>query len=162
MKVFWAIAVFSMATARIALAQVEIPSNPLVKPPRPATRTTHDGTESDTKLELNRNDGKVRTVTYVVLYDTRIWTSSEGKPLEAKLIAFEDLVIESKSLDSGKAPTPPSKPTVVKNGKARFLVHNKPVEIALDRLSAQDQELIAGIKAAIEKKAATASAADGK
>jgi hypothetical protein len=37
----------------------------------------------------------VRRVTHIVLYEYRIWTNTEGKPLDAKLLAFEDLVAET-------------------------------------------------------------------
>ena len=51
-------------------------------------------------------------------------------------------------------PAPPTKPTVARGGKVRLLVNQKPVEIALDRLSEADREFIAQLQASLAKKAA--------
>lgn len=93
----------------------------------------------------------VRTVIYIALSAPRQWTSSDGKPLLAKLIAFEDLKTESASQTA--APTMPrltGKPTVVSNGKVRLLVDQKPYEIALDKLSAADRAFVDQVKHAVE------------
>lgn len=95
-----------------------------------------------------------RYVTHIVLYEYRMWSSSDGKPLEAKLIAFEDLVVEAAQGTVPEMPKPPARPTVIRDGKIRLLVKNKPVTVALDRLSESDREFVAAIDAALTKKAA--------
>ncbi len=80
---------------------------------------------------------------------------TEGEPLSAKLIAYEDLVAEApKGSAEPVMPAPPTKPTVARGGKVRLLVNQKPVEIALDRLSEADREFIAQLQASLAKKAA--------
>ena len=51
-------------------------------------------------------------------------------------------------------PAPPANPTVTRAGKVRMLVNQKPVEIALDRLSEADREFIGQLQVALAKKAA--------
>jgi len=97
----------------------------------------------------------VRYTTHIVLYQNRFWTNTEGKLLEAKLIAFEDQVAESpKGGEEPKFIAPPAKPTVIRDGKIRLLVNQKPVVFPLDKLSQQDREFVEQIRAAIAKKAA--------
>jgi hypothetical protein len=94
----------------------------------------------------------VRTTLYYTLSDSRQWTSTDGKPLLAKLVAFEEHVIETQGSQSAPAAPPPSmpaNPTVVRDGKARLLSGNKPYEIPLERLSQPDRDFIEGIRAAI-------------
>ena len=136
-------------------AQTDFPSNPTVGPKKYTTRQTgggvNPGAEIDSQTTENPN---VRYTTHIVLYQNRWWTSAEGKLLEAKLIAFEDQVAEA---PKGGAPpkfsAPPAHPTVMRDGKIRLLVNQKPVELALDKLSAQDREFVEQIKAAVAKKA---------
>jgi hypothetical protein len=78
-----------------------------------------------------------------------------GKPLDAKLIAFEDLVAQAPKGSQPAMPTPPSNPTVIRDGKVRLLVNQKPVELALEKLSEQDRDFVGQIKAALDKKAAS-------
>lgn len=94
----------------------------------------------------------VHTIIYIGLSSPRQWTSSEGKPLLAKLIAFEDLKTETPA-QGATAPTLPKltgKPTVVNNGKVRLLVDQKPYEVELDKLSATDREFVDNVKRAVE------------
>lgn len=96
----------------------------------------------------------VKTITYLTLSESRQWTSSDGKALLAKLIAFEDIVTES--TDTTSAPQPPAMPTttptLIKDGKVRLLVNRKPFELAVDRLSQPDRDFIENLRAAIQKK----------
>ncbi len=148
----------SLGTAAVlpALAQVEIPANPMVTPKKFATRSVGGGVNPGVAIDSTKPANSTqRYVTHIVLYDNRYWTSSEGKPLEAKLIAFEDLVAEAPQGSAEPVmPTPPKNPTVTREGKVRLLVNKKPVEIALDRLSVADREFIDQMKAALVKKAA--------
>lgn len=141
-----------------AWAQSDFPANPVTPatPKKFKTRSVGGGLDTGATVDPGKPvNPNVRYVTHIVLHDYRMWTSADGKPLEAKLIAFEDLVAEvPKGAAEPVLPKPPDHPTVVRNGKARLLVNKKPVEIALDRLSLQDREFIEDIKAALAKKAA--------
>lgn len=100
----------------------------------------------------------VRMTTYFALSDSRQWTSTDGKPLLAKLIAFEDIVEEGRAgqaQPTSSAHAMPANPTVVRDGKARLLAGKTPYEVALDRLSQPDRDFIEGIRLAAAKKAAT-------
>lgn len=136
-------------------AQTDFPGNPMVTPKKFVTRPIGGGVNSGVSVEPAKpEDSKVRYVTHIVLYQDRMWTNSEGKPLQAKLIAFEDLVAEApKGSAEPVMPTPPANPTVTRQGKVRLLVNQKPVEIALAKLSRQDQEFVQQIQAALTKKA---------
>lgn len=96
----------------------------------------------------------VRTITYISLSEPRQWKSNDGKSLLGKLIAFEDLVVETK-IEADAKPVPaappqmPDHPTVVREAKARLLVNSKPYELALDRLSEDDQKFIETIRASM-------------
>jgi len=138
-----------------ATAQTEIPANPLVTPKKSPARAVGGGVDPGVKVDPAKKDPNVRYVSHIVLYQNRYWTSAEGKPLEAKLIAFEDLVADvPKGASEPVMSTPPENPTVVRDGKVRLLVDKKPVELALERLSQQDQEFVEQIKASLAKKAA--------
>ena len=139
-----------------APAQVDVPANPTVTPRKFTTRSVGGGVNPGVSIDSTKTENpNVRYVTHIILYQNRMWTSAEGKPLDAKLIAFEDLVAEApKGSAEPVMSAPPEHPTVVREGKVRLLVNQKPVELALDRLSRQDREFVDQIKAALDKKAA--------
>ncbi len=143
-----------VATASV-MAQMDVPGNPMVTPKKFKTRAVGGGVNTGATVDpATSSNTMIRYVSHIVLFDFRIWTSHEGKPLQAKLIAFEDLVAQApKGSPAPAMPAPPALPTVIRSGKARLLANGKPVEISLDRLSQQDQEFIAGIQAALVKKA---------
>jgi hypothetical protein len=89
---------------------------------------------------------KVRNITYISLTESRQWKSNDGKSLLGKLIAFEDVTAETEKGAPAPGITLPAHPTVVKDGKARFLVDMRPYELPLDRLSQQDREFVEGIR----------------
>jgi hypothetical protein len=97
----------------------------------------------------------VRTTTYIVLSGARQWTNTEGKPLLAKLIAFEDMTTEttkSAAAAAGASAVPiTGKPTVVRDGKVRLYADKKPYEVPLDKLSAADQAFVETVKRGVEK-----------
>ena len=138
------------------LAQFDIPGNPMVGPKKSTTRAVGGGVNTGAVVEPGKSAvPNVRYTTHIVLYEYRMWSNTEGKPLEAGLIAFEDLVAEvPKGSAAPVMPDPPANPTLIRDGKIRLLVKNKPVEIALDRLSLSDREFIDQMKAALAKKAA--------
>lgn len=156
MKIIGLVAGVGWATMASAVAQGGIPGNPMVTPKNFKMRPVGGSVNPGAMVEPAKTPSpNVRYVTHVILCDSRMWTSSEGKPLDAKLIAFEDLVAEGPSGSAAPAmPAPPANPTVTRAGKARLLVNGKTVEIALERLSRQDLEFIDAIKAALAKKAA--------
>lgn len=139
-----------------AMAQTDFPPNPTVVPKKSSARPIGGGVNTGASVDTTKTaNPNMRYVTHIVLFESRRWTSVEGKPLEAKLIAFEDLVAEApKGSTEPVMPAPPANPTVTRNGKIRLLVNQKPVEIALDRMSLSDREFIDQLKAALAKKAA--------
>jgi len=101
---------------------------------------------------------KTRYITHIVLSESHIWSSTDGKILTGKLIAFEDMVVETpQGAAAPVTPTPPAHPTLIRDGKVRLLVNQKAVEIPLERIAEADRELITNIKAALDKKAAPSS-----
>jgi hypothetical protein len=92
----------------------------------------------------------VKTTTHIVLGDPRQWKMSDGKFFVGKLIAFEDIVTAGNA--GTAAPVVPTRPTVVRDGKARVLVNSKPFEIALDRLGPEERKFIEDTRAAIAAK----------
>ena len=137
------------------MAQTDFPGNPTVGPKRYTTRQTGGGVNPGAAIDSNTTENpNVRYVTHIVLFQNRWWTNTEGKLVEAKLIAFEDMVAEApKGGAEPKFPGPPSHPTVIKDGKIRLLVNQKPVECPLEKLSQQDREFVDQIKAALARKA---------
>ena len=96
-----------------------------------------------------------RTITHIVLGEPRQWKTTDGKFFVGKLIAFEDLIAETK-VEPGVAPAAPpvvpSKPTVVRDGKARFYVAAKSYEVPLDRLGEEERKFVEQVRAAIAAK----------
>ncbi|MES2921273.1 MAG: hypothetical protein V4819_06995 [Verrucomicrobiota bacterium] len=137
-------------------AQVDFPANPTVAPKKYTTRAIGGGVNPGASVDPGKSaNPTMRYITHIVLCDTRMWTSTEGKPLEAKLIAFEDLVAEAPTGSAEPVmPAPPANPTGTRGGKVRLLVNRKPVETALDRLSPGDREFVDQLQAALAKKAA--------
>jgi hypothetical protein len=95
----------------------------------------------------------VRYVTHIVLSTNRFWTNPDGKIVEGKLIAFEDMVTEApKGAEAPPNPAPPESPTVVRDGKIRLFIKNKPAVSALSRFSAGDQEFVEQVRKAYARK----------
>jgi hypothetical protein len=132
-------------------AQLDIPGNPMVEPKGFKTRSVGGGT--DTGATVQTVEKPVRHVAHIVLSESRMWTSTEGKPLDAKLLAFEDLVAEAPAGAAPEMPAPPARPTVVRNSSVRLLVGKKAVVVPLAKLSEADREFVAGIEAALARKA---------
>lgn len=136
-----------------ASAQVVAPASPKKFVTRPIEG---GGGASIGGVEVLPKDGakdqKVRVTTHIVLSTSRLWTSTEGKILEGKLIAFEDMVVEAPKGVTPPSPTPPESPTVVRDDKVRLLVKQKPVEVPTKRLSQGDQEFIEQVRKSYTKK----------
>ena len=93
--------------------------------------------------------------TFLVLADSRKWTSSDGKVIQAKFIAFEDMVGDEVKAGEKSLATPPANPTVVRGGKVRLLLNQKPVELAIGRLVQADRDFIEKIRVLHAKKMPT-------
>lgn len=103
---------------------------------------------------------KTRLTSYFRLGDPRQWKSTDGKSLLGTLITFEESVIEFDATNPAaareavqKAPAPqmPAKPTLIREGKIRLLVNQKPVEVPLERLSDEDRKYAEDLNARLPK-----------
>lgn len=139
-----------LAMSISAVAQFPVPPRGLPHPPTSFQPRNIDGSQ-----EIEPNIGPARTkdekitryVTQLSLSESRSWTSTDGKVIEATLIAFEDLMVESRDGAAAKAPEPPKHPTVVRDGSVRLAVNRKPMVLALSRLSKADQEFVEKVRA---------------
>ena len=113
--------------------------NPAPKPP-PATKT--------------------KLTSYFMLGDPRQWKSTDGKSLLGTIITYEESVVEFEAANSAaarqaadKAPPPklPEKPTLIRDGKIRLLVNQRPVEVPLTRLSEEDRKYVDDLNARLPK-----------
>lgn len=135
-------------TCVLATLLFALPSMGQVVPAHPTKfKTRGIGDPPSPGVELIPRSGtepkKARYITHIVLSVSRQWQSTDNKLVEGKLIAFEDLVVEAEAGVAPPAnPAPPAHPTVVRDGKVRLLINQKPVELAITRLSAGDQEFI--------------------
>ena len=139
----------------LALTSIPAAQAQIVIPPMPGkTNTRPIGGGSSPGVEvIPKENPKIRYTTHIILSVSRLWTSSDGKLLEGKLIAFEDLVAEApKGAQPPPAPEAPKHPTVVKGDKIRILIHKKPVEVALSRLSQGDRDFVEQTRKSYEKK----------
>ena len=103
---------------------------------------------------------KTRLISYFILGDTRQWKSTDGRSLLGSIITFEESVIEFDAANPAaareavaKAPPAkmPEKPTLVREGKVRLLVNQKPVEVPLERLSDEDRKYVEDLNARLPK-----------
>jgi hypothetical protein len=143
-----------MALTCASSAQMVVPGTPGKFKPRPIG----DGGNASPGVQVIPKEGAkpatARYTTHITLSESRIWSSTDGKSLTGKLIAFEDLVVEApQGAASPAIPPPPAKPTVIRDQKVRLFINQKAVEVPLARLSQADQELIEQIQAGIAKKA---------
>lgn len=103
---------------------------------------------------------KARLVSYFSLSELRQWKSSDGRSLMGSIIAFEDAVVELDAANvaaareaAQKAPAPalPSKITLIRDGKVRLLVSNKPFEVRLEKLSDEDHKFVEELQQKLPK-----------
>jgi hypothetical protein len=98
----------------------------------------------------------IKQVSYLALSDSRQWTSTDGKALIGKLIAWEQQEeILASAADAGKMDQPklPARPTVLRGQTIRLLIDQKTFEVPLDRLSQADRDFVTERDAAIAKQA---------
>jgi hypothetical protein len=103
---------------------------------------------------------KTKLVSHFMLGESRQWKSTDGKSLLGSIITFEDSVVEFEAANAAaareavaKSPPPklPEKPTLIRDGKIRLLVNQKPVEVPLERLSDEDRKYVENLKARMPK-----------
>ena len=135
------------------LAQTATPGTPGKFKPRAIGDSTSGGVQILPKeAETPR---KARYTSYITLSVSRQWTSTEGKLVEGKLIAFEDMTVEGvQGAAPPTAPEPPKSPTVTRAEKIRLLVDRKPVELPLSRLSQGDRDFVAEGQSRLREKIA--------
>lgn len=152
--------VLALAVAGVAVAQV-VPTTPTQFGKRSTGVSDAAGGSASVGLASGAAQPKpvVKQISYVSLSEARQWTSNDGKALVGKLIAFEQMeeILTEGQAASTEAPKLPARPTVIRDGKARLLVQQKPFELPLERLSEADQEFIRQIDLAIAKQAAGAA-----
>ncbi len=131
-------------------AQVVVPG----PPKRMVVRPTGGGGAGGVSIVTPdpASDPNVRHTTHLVLSDSRQWTSTDGKTLQAKLLAFEDIVVETPKGAQPAAPVPPANITVIRGGKIRLVTEQKPFELTLERLSQADRDFVERISAAHPQK----------
>lgn len=131
------------------ISQVVVPAAPGRKF---TTRPIGGGAAGGVEV-IPKETPKTRYTTRIVLSVSRLWTSTDAKLLEGKLIAFEDMVVEAPQGAAPPAnPTPPEFPTVTRDGKVRLLVNGKPAEVPISRLSKGDQEFIEQVRKTYQRK----------
>jgi hypothetical protein len=111
--------------------------------------------------KLVSTESSARITSHYSFGESRQWKSTDGRSLVGKMIAFEDAVIEVKrptaaearaAAMSAPAPKPPEKFTLVREGKIRLLVNDKPYEVALERLSKDDRSFVNQVEDAVNRK----------
>lgn len=127
------------------------------------TRTIN-GSGGNTGVSINSTPQpsatKAKLVSYFSLSDVRQWKSSDGRSLLGSIIAFEDSVIEIDAANPAAArdaaqkvptPEPPAKFTLIRDGKVRLLVNNKPFEVPLEKLSDEDRKFVEELQQKLPK-----------
>jgi hypothetical protein len=139
-------------------AQV-VPTTPTQFTKRNVGNMSASGGSANIGLSPNATQPKptVREISYIALSDARQWTSTDGKALIGKLIAFEQseqILPSAQTTSNTTTPVLPARPTLIRQGNVRLLVQQKAFELPLDRLSQPDRDFIQTLDAAIAKKAA--------
>jgi hypothetical protein len=149
MKAFLPAAVIAFIVPSVTHSQV-VPTTPT----KFTTRGIGDSSASSgVGVATVKPQATTRQITHIVLGEPRQWKLVDGKSFVGKLIAFEDIVIEAqKGAAPAAAPVVPPKPTLVRNGNARFLVNSKPYELPMERLGADERKFIDETRAAIAAK----------
>ena len=130
-------------------AQVAIPATPKKFKVRAAGSSTASvGNVTPPATRSTSTLGKTKYTSYLSISPPRQWQSTDGKSLLGSLIAFEDVVTYLTAGETAPPLTAPPTLTVVKDGKARLLIDNKPYELPLERLSQADRDLIEKTRAA--------------
>jgi len=143
-----------------ALAQIATPTTPTKFGKRGISGGTSTGNAS-VNASTAPSEATARLTSHYSFGELRQWKSTDGRSLLGKMIAFEDAVIELKRPTAAEAqsaamaapaPKPPEKFTLLREGKIRLLVNNKPYEVPLDKLSADDQAFARQVEATVNPK----------
>ena len=93
----------------------------------------------------------VRQITYLTLSPLRQWSSSDGKTLMGKLIAWEETTTTTAAKAPADAAAITTRPTIVRGDKVRLLIDHKAFEIPLTRLGAGEQEFIQKLQTSLKE-----------
>jgi hypothetical protein len=141
------------------MAQIATPTTPTKFGQRGISGGTNSGNASVNATTTA--EATARITSHYSFGELRQWKSADGRSLLGKMIAFEDAVIEVKrqtateaqsAAMAAPAPKPPVKFTLLREGKIRLLVNNKPFEVPLDKLSAEDQTFAKQVEATVNAK----------
>jgi hypothetical protein len=136
-----------------AAAQMVLPGGTKNPGNRSIGGSVNGGVDGGATINRKESQPAKRYTTHIVLSESRIWRNADGRTLEGKLLAFEDVVVEVPAGGAEPpAPVPPADPTVVRNGKVRMQVGKKIFEVALTSLAKVDQDYVEGIRAGLAKK----------
>ncbi|MBK8036602.1 MAG: hypothetical protein IPK22_05630 [Verrucomicrobiaceae bacterium] len=149
-----------LALSMTALAQIATPTTPTKFGQRGISGGTNSGNAA-VNVAPAASEATARITSHYSFGELRQWKSADGRSLLGKMIAFEDAVIEVKRQPAAEAqsaamaapaPKPPEKFTLLREGKIRLLVNNKPFEVPLDKLSAEDQAFAKQVEATVNAK----------
>ena len=132
-----------LAVPAAALAQV-VPTTPTkfsTKPVGAATATT------GATINPPSTAPTVKHITYLTLSPLRQWTSTDGRTLMGKLIAWEETVTTGPAPQSATAPPVTTQPTVLKNNQIRLLIDHKAYPVPLERLDPDARKFIGELQA---------------
>jgi hypothetical protein len=128
-----------LAFPRICPAQVAVPTTPKKFDIKPITGST---ATAGATVNPSSTAPSVRQTTYLTLSPLRQWSSSDGKTLMGKLIAWEETTTTTAAKAPADAAAITTRPTIVRGDKVRLLIDHKAFEIPLARLGAGEQEFI--------------------
>ena len=94
----------------------------------------------------------VKHITYLTLSPLRQWTSTDGRTLMGKLIAWEETVTTGPAPQSATAPPVTTRPTVLKNNQVRLLIDHKAYPVPLERLDPDARKFIGELQAHLAAK----------
>ncbi|HEY1050867.1 MAG TPA: hypothetical protein VGE39_13950 [Prosthecobacter sp.] len=156
-----------MKAALLVFAAASLPLSAQVVSPTTGKKfesRTINGSGSNTGVSINPtpqpSTTKAKLVSYFSLSEVRQWKSSDGRSLLGSIIAFEDSVIEidaaspaaaREAAQKAPAATLPAKITLIRDGKARLLVNNKPFEVMLEKLSDEDRKFVEELQQRLPK-----------
>jgi hypothetical protein len=148
-----------LAMATPLCAQVVLPATG-----RKFDTRTINGSGGNTGVSVNPSTKtpptKTKLTSYFMLGDPRQWKSTDGKSLLGTIITFEESVIEfeaanpaaaKEAVDKAPPAKMPDKPTLIREGKIRLLVNQKPIEVPLERLSEEDRKYVSDLNARLPK-----------
>jgi hypothetical protein len=153
---------FFVLLAGPSVAQVVVPTNPTKFGKRTISGGANTG-NAEVNATAPAAGAKARVVSYFSLESPRQWKSKDGKSLLGSIIAYEESVLEvsganasaaATNAQNAAAPKTPEKLTIIRDGKVRLLVNQKPFEVPLERLCDEDREHAMKLHEAVTKQQA--------